>query len=69
MQGEWNLTDQANFRTDFGNIASYTYYVVTNAHVITSEESGEHRVYAYLGHQNTEVLAEVLGCDEKWTQL
>lgn len=52
-------------KDDFGNIASYTYYVVTNAHVITSEESGEHRVYAYLGNQNTEVLAEVLGCDEK----
>lgn len=49
-----------------GSITSYTYYVVTNAHVVTCENhSDEHTVYAFLGNYNAEIKATILGCDEK----
>lgn len=48
-----------------GELNSYTYYVITNAHVIISEDDEEHVVYAYLGNYNTEIKATVLGYDEK----
>lgn len=48
-----------------GNIKSYTYYVYTNAHVVTSENNNEHIVYAYLGYYDVEIEAKVLGVDEK----
>lgn len=48
-----------------GDLNSYTYYVITNAHVILSEDKEEHVVYAYLGNYNTEIKATILGYDEK----
>ena len=49
-----------------GELNSYTYYVITNAHVILSDDKeSDHVVYAYLGNHNTEIKAEVLGYDEK----
>lgn len=46
-------------------LSSYTYYCITNAHVILSDDNNEHVVYAYLGNYNTEIKAEVIGYDEK----
>ncbi len=46
-------------------ITSYTYYVITNAHVVTSEDNKEHVVYAFLGNFNTEIKAEIVGKDDK----
>ncbi len=48
-----------------GNITSYTYYVYTNAHVVTSENNKQHVIYAYLGYYDVEVKATILGVDEK----
>lgn len=48
-----------------GELNSYTYYCITNAHVILSDDGAEHVIYAYLGNYNTEIKAEVLGYDEK----
>ena len=48
-----------------GELTSYTYYVITNAHVILSDDDAEHVVYAYLGNYNTEIKANILGYDEK----
>ena len=51
---------------NLGELNSYTYYVITNAHVILSDDTkSEHVVYAYLGNYNTEFKAEILGYDEK----
>ena len=53
-------------KNSFGEIDSYSYYVITNAHIIVSDDkTTKHTVYAYLGYYNTECKAEVLGYDEK----
>ncbi len=52
-------------KDDSGKIKSYTYYVYTNAHVVTSENAKQHVVYVYLGYYDTEIKATVLGVDEK----
>lgn len=47
-------------------ITSYTYYAITNSHVVTGDlDSEEYVVYAYLGDYDTEIEAEVLGQDSK----
>lgn len=39
-----------------GNIISYTYYVVTNRHVITGSNANyEYKIYAYLGYEDLEI--------------
>lgn len=52
-------------RDNNGNITSYTYYMYTNAHVVISKNSGNHKVYAFLGDYNVEIEAKILGYDEK----
>ena len=53
-------------KNESGALTSYSYYVITNAHVIISEDKkSEHTVYAYLGNYNTEFKAKILGYDEK----
>lgn len=53
-------------KTENNELNSYTYYCITNAHVILSDDKkSEHVVYAYLGNYNTEIKATVLGYDEK----
>ncbi len=46
-------------------ITSYTYYAYTNAHVVISEEEGDHVTYAYLGEYETEIPLTILGYDQK----
>ena len=49
-----------------GNIISYTYYVVTNRHVITGSNANyEYKIYAYLGYEDLEIEAEIVGYDTK----
>lgn len=47
-----------------GKITSYTYYCYTNAHVVLSENTGDYKVYAYLGYYDTEIEAKILGYDK-----
>ena len=46
-------------------LISYTYYVVTNKHVILDESTKDTKVFVYLGYEDVEVEAKVLGYDEK----
>lgn len=49
-----------------GNIISYTYYVVTNRYVITGSNANyEYKIYAYLGYEDLEIEAEIVGYDTK----
>lgn len=49
-----------------GETTSYTYYVITNRHVITGSNSTyKYHVYAYLGKEYQDIEAEVVGKDEK----
>lgn len=49
-----------------GDLISYTYYVVTNRHVITGNYSDyEYKSYVYLGNEDIEIEAKVLGMDNK----
>lgn len=48
------------------NLTGYTYYAITNRHVVTGENSNyTYNVYAYLGNEEVELKATVLGKDEK----
>lgn len=47
------------------NIKNYTYYAVTNRHVIQDDRSRTFQVYAYMGYDDEEVKAEVVGMDPK----
>ncbi len=48
------------------NITGYTYYAVTNRHVITGNNVNyEYKIYAYLGYENLEIEAEIVGYDTK----
>ena len=47
-----------------GKITSYTYYCYTNAHVVLSDNSGNHKVYAFLGNHDVEIEAKILGYDK-----
>lgn len=47
-------------------LKSYTYYVITNRHVITGSNSNyTYNAYAYLGNEEIEIKANILGKDEK----
>lgn len=47
-------------------LVSFTYYAVTNRHVITGNNSSyEYNIYAYLGNEEIEIKASLLGKDEK----
>ena len=49
-----------------GELNSYTYYCITNAHVVLGDDNKTTYItYAYLGNYNTEIKAEILGYDEK----
>ncbi len=49
-----------------GVITSYTYYAVTNRHVITGSNSNyTYKVYAYLGYEDIEIEAKIIGYDSK----
>lgn len=49
-----------------GEVMDYTYYVVTNRHVITgSSKANKYHIYAYLGYENKEIECELVGKDEK----
>ncbi|MCM1514716.1 MAG: trypsin-like peptidase domain-containing protein [Anaeroplasma bactoclasticum] len=49
-----------------GKVNNYTYYVVTNRHVITGSNQGyTYKTYAYLGNEDVEIEAEVVGYDTK----
>ena len=50
---------------DGDKLISYSYYVITNRHVITSDEVKNPKVYIYLGYEDIQVEAEVLGYDQK----
>lgn len=48
------------------NITGYTYYAVTNRHVITGNNVNyEYKIYAYLGYEDLEIEAEIVGYDTK----
>lgn len=47
-------------------LIGYNYYVVTNRHVITgSSSSYQYKAYAYLGEEDVEIEAEIIGSDPK----
>ena len=47
-------------------LIGYNYYVVTNRHVITgSSSSYQYKTYAYLGEEDVEIEAEIIGSDPK----
>lgn len=46
-------------------LTSYTYYVVTNKHVILDTNVKQTKVYVYLGYEDVEVEAQILGYDAK----
>lgn len=48
-----------------GVLTGYTYYVVTNRHLIVNEELTESKVYVFLGYEDVEIEATVLGYDTK----
>ncbi len=49
-----------------GKLIDYTYYVVTNRHVITgSRIVNKYKVLVYLGYENQEIECEIVGKDEK----
>lgn len=49
-----------------GELMDYTYYVVTNRHVITgSSTTKKYHIYAFLGYENKEIECEIVGKDEK----
>lgn len=53
---------------DNGKITNYKYYVLTNRHVIvdkTADASQKFVIYAYLGEEDLEIKAEVVGYDTK----
>ncbi len=50
-----------------GKLVNYRYYVITNRHVILSDEYSEDKclIYTYLGEEDKEFKATVLGYDKK----
>ncbi len=48
-------------------LTGYTYYAITNRHVITADDSmkGESKVYVYLGSHDLELEAKVIAYDDK----
>lgn len=51
---------------DENKLESYTYYAFTNRHVILGNNSEyTYNVYAYLGNEDVEIKANVLGYDQK----
>lgn len=47
-------------------LVSYTYYVVTNRHVVVYEDSSvKTEIYVYLGNEDIEIPATILGYDSK----
>lgn len=46
-------------------LTGYKYYVITNRHVVLSEEDGDYQLYAYLGYDDEEIEATLLGYDKK----
>lgn len=49
-----------------GQLVDYTYYVVTNRHVITgSSTANTYKIYVYLGYEYQEIECEIVGQDEK----
>ncbi len=48
-----------------GILTGYTYYLLTNRHVITSESSLNTKIYVYLGNEDCEIEAKIIGYDEK----
>lgn len=53
-----------NYEDD--KLVSYTYYAFTNRHVVSGSNSEyTYNVYAYLGSEDTELKAKILGMDSK----
>lgn len=48
-----------------GKLVNYKYYVMTNRHVITSDKYKDTKVFIYLGNEDKEIEATVLGYDNK----
>lgn len=49
-----------------GQLVDYTYYVVTNRHVITgSSSANNYKIYVYLGYEYQEIECQIVGQDEK----
>lgn len=52
-------------KNEQGTIVNFRYYVITNRHVVLADEEGNYQLYAYLGYDDVEVKANLLGYDEK----
>lgn len=52
-------------KNEQGTIVNFRYYVITNRHVVLADEDGSYQLYAYLGYDDVEVKANLLGYDEK----
>lgn len=52
-----------NYKND--EFVNYTYYAITNRHVILGNKTDRtYKVYAYLGYEDTEIEATILGYDK-----
>lgn len=50
---------------DNGIVTGFTYYVVTNRHLIVNEEIEKAKVYIFLGYEDVEIEATIVGYDTK----
>lgn len=50
---------------DGDKLVNYTYYVITNRHVIEETSIKNPKVYIYLGYEDVQVEATILGYDQK----
>ena len=48
-----------------GKLVNYKYYVITNRHVITSDEYTNTKIYVYIQSEDMEIEATILGYDDK----
>ena len=59
------LKDPSKGEEAEGNIDHYVYRAVTNRHVIQDDRNRTFQVYAYMGYDDEEVKATVIGMDPK----
>lgn len=52
-------------KNEEGTITNFKYYAITNRHVVLADNPGNYQLYAYLGYDDKEIKATLIGYDEK----
>jgi serine protease Do len=60
-----NLVDPTKDETAPNNIKDYTYHAITNRHVVQDDDGNTLNLYAYMGYEDVEVEADLIGKDPK----